>query len=47
MRPTNPYLELIRPLNVVIAALSVFVGALVSSPLRWDFRVLLACLVAA
>jgi geranylgeranylglycerol-phosphate geranylgeranyltransferase len=47
MRPTNPYLELIRPLNVVIAALSVFVGALVSAPLRWDFRILLACLVAA
>ncbi|MCK4272766.1 geranylgeranylglycerol-phosphate geranylgeranyltransferase [bacterium] len=46
MRRVIAYLQLSRPLNVVIAAGSVLVGALASGLLRPDLPVLLACLVA-
>ena len=46
MRRVIAYLQLSRPLNVVIAAGSVLVGALTSGLLRPDLPVLLACLVA-
>ncbi|MCK4596386.1 UbiA family prenyltransferase, partial [bacterium] len=46
MRRVIAYLQLSRPLNVVIAAGSVLVGALASGLLRPDLPILLACLVA-
>lgn len=46
MGPMGSYLELARPLNVFIAAVSVLVGGLVSGPLGAGQRILLACLAA-
>lgn len=47
MRRIGSYLELIRLLNVLIAAVSVLVGALASGVFPARLPVLLACLVAA
>jgi geranylgeranylglycerol-phosphate geranylgeranyltransferase len=47
MKSFMVYLELARPLNVVIAAVSVLVGALSAGVWPVDGTILLACLVAA
>lgn len=47
MRRIRAYVELARPLNVLIAAITVLVGALASGPLHQGLPLLLACLVAA
>ncbi len=47
MRQTHAYIELARPVNVLIAAASVLVGALVAGPAHFSLRIPLACLVAA